>query len=93
MAQVSRVAGAAGSAAGADAEASLLPLVSPATFASSGLFVTVDAGAGDGFAGAVVAGGEISVVAGVGCGVSGSFCAHPAATNITVKTIATTRIS
>jgi len=60
---------------------------------SSGLFVTVDGGGGDGFAGAVVAGGETSVVAGVGCGVSGTFRAHPAAPIIMDNIITTTRIS
>jgi len=57
------------------------------------LFVTVNGGGGDGFAGAVVAGGETSVVAGVGCGVSGTFRAHPAAPIIMDNIITTTRIS
>jgi hypothetical protein len=60
---------------------------------SSGLFVTVDGGAVDGFAGTVAAGGEASAVAGVGCGVSGTFRAHPAAPIIMDKTTTRTRIS
>jgi len=57
------------------------------------LFVTVDGGAVDGFAGTVAAGGEASAVAGVGCGVSGTFRAHPAAPIIMDNIITTTRIS